>query len=468
MTDLDLPDAGALLARTRTLIDAGRLIAARPLLAALGRLDPSPARLAELTARLMLREGRTAPALETLDAAVACAGTDPTLRKLRADVRLQTGDLAGAAADAAEAVVLAPSDPDAKALLGTLLIELGQFEDAAACLQEALVDQPANATYWLALAEARGRGFDASAQSACLTDAIVSNPAHGGLRNAAIIYRIAQRDFEGAATLAEAARHAGLADATTYRSLGYALSSLGRHGDAAEAYVEALKLAPEDAYVRHLAAAGGALPQVDRASPGYVRAVFDGYAEGFDLHLLSLGYRVPGLIRAALQAHGAQGPVLDLGCGTGLLAVGCSDLALGPWTGIDVSPCMLRETGSHGLYNKLIEADVLEALGRPGAAFPVILAGDLLCYFGPLGAIMAAVRARLAPGGLFVLTTEELRDGEGGCALDCSGRYAHTATHVAASAAAAGFQVLESRLETLRWEHHVSVAGRLTVLGSQP
>ena len=321
MTDFAKPDATVLLTRTRTLIDAGRLVAARPLLAALGRLDPSPARLAELTARLMMREGRVAPALDMLDAAIAHAATDTTLRKLRVDARLQTGDLPGAATDAAEAVVLDRSDPDAKALLGTLLIELGHFDDAATCLQEALADHPTNASYWLALAEARGRGSDVGARSACLADAIARNPAHGGLRNAAIVERVAQRDFESAVALAEAAGRSGVADATTYGLLGHALSSLGRPGDAAEAYAEALKLAPEDAYVRHLVTASGILPQADRAAPGYVRAVFDGYAENFNLHLMSLGYRIPGLIRAALEAHGGGGAVLDLGCGTGLLAV---------------------------------------------------------------------------------------------------------------------------------------------------
>ena len=468
MTDLARPDASALLARTRTLIDAGRLVAARPLLAALGRLDPSPARLAELTARLMMREGRAVPALEVLDAAIPHAEADANLRKLRADVRLQTGDLPGAAADAAEAVTLDRTDPDAKALLGTLLIELGLFDDAATCLQEALLDQPANASYWLALAEARGRGSKAGAQAACLADAIARNPVHSGLRNAAIVHQVTHRNFDTALALAEAAGRAGVADATTFGLLGHALSSLGRHSDAAEAYAEALKLAPEDAYVRHLVAASGILPQAERAAPSYVRAVFDGYAGNFNLHLVSLGYRVPGIIRMALQAHGARGPVLDLGCGTGLLAVACSDLALGPWTGVDISSGMLREAASHGLYADLIKTDVLEALDRPGPAFPVILAGDVLCYFGPLGAVIAAMGARLAPGGLLVLTTEDLRDGEGGCALGRSGRYAHTAIHIAASANAAGLQVIQSQPETLRWEHHVPVAGRLTVLGVQP
>lgn len=465
MNDHYAPDATALLTRTRSLIDAGRLVAARPLLAALGRLSPSPARLAELTARLALREGRSQETLVILDRAIEQADADSALRKLRADVRMQTGDVPGGAADAAEAVILERTDPEAKALLGVFLIELHRFDEAARCLQEAIADRPSDAAFWLALAEARGRGIDADAQAACLDDAIAANPGHGGLRNAAILQRVTQQDFAGAVSLAEATRQAGLADATAFGLLGHAHSSLGDHGAASDAYVEALKLAPEDPYVRHLVAASGLLPQTDRAAPGYVRAVFDGYAATFDTHLIALGYRVPGLIRAAVEAHGARGPVLDLGCGTGLLAVACSDLPLGSWTGIDISPGMLRESAKYDLYAELIEADVLDALDRPETAFPLIIGADVFCYFGPLEAAMIAVRQRLAPGGLFIFTTEELPEGDRPCALGRHGRYAHTATHIAASAEANGFSVIGSRPETLRWEHDQPVAGRLTILG---
>ena len=75
----------------------------------------------------------------------------------------------------------------------------------------------------------------------------------------------------------------------------------------------------------------------DRAPEGYVTALFDGDAPYFEAALLSLGYRVPGLIRRAVErllpavVAGAAplGPVLDLGCGTGLAGVALSDLCTG-------------------------------------------------------------------------------------------------------------------------------------------
>ncbi len=56
---------------------------------------------------------------------------------------------------------------------------------------------------------------------------------------------------------AEEAHAAGVADACLFGLKGHALSSLGRHAEAAEAYAEALKLGPDDPYVRHLVAASG-------------------------------------------------------------------------------------------------------------------------------------------------------------------------------------------------------------------
>ena len=104
-----------------------------------------------------------------------------------------------------------------------------------------------------------------------------------------------QRDFDGALCLAEQAYSDGIVDACLLGLKGHALSSLGRHAEASDAYAESLKFGPDDAYVRHLVAASGKLPADMRAHIDYVRTVFDGYADRFDEHLISLGYRVPGL-----------------------------------------------------------------------------------------------------------------------------------------------------------------------------
>jgi predicted TPR repeat methyltransferase len=253
---------------------------------------------------------------------------------------------------------------------------------------------------------------------------------------------------------------------------GHALSSLGRHAEAAGAYAEALKLGPEDAYVRHLAAAaGGTVPDAVRAPPDYLRAVFNGCAGRFDEHLLSLGYRVPGLIHNALKPHAAGQAVLDLGCGTGLLAVALADLEFGPFVGVDIAAGMLEKATAKQLYAELHQADVLDFLRDDTRRWQIILAADVLCYFGALDELLCAVQARLARGGLFIFSVELLRPdrdgvvpGNGDWALGWLGRYSHAEHYVTRVATETGLAVRQAAREILRNEAGAPVLGFVAVL----
>jgi hypothetical protein len=74
-------NADLLTSRLLSLIDAGRLGAARPLLAAVRRLEPSSLRLAMLSARLAMCEKRFDLAQEELDEGVARWPDHAGLRK---------------------------------------------------------------------------------------------------------------------------------------------------------------------------------------------------------------------------------------------------------------------------------------------------------------------------------------------------------------------------------------------------
>jgi predicted TPR repeat methyltransferase len=470
-------NAEILTARLASLIDADRLGAARPLLSAVRRLTPPSPRLTVLSARLSMREGRFDLAQTELDAAVVDAPMDIDLRKCRADLRMQMDDKEGAAADAAEAVILDRNDPAAKAVLGMLMLELGRPQDAVACLSEAVAADPVNPFYREAFAAALEAVGDADAALATLTAGIIAVPGWAALRSAAIMLSVRRRDFATAVRLADEACSAGVANACVFGLKGHALSSLGRHDEATQAYTEALKLGPDDVYVRHLVASSGVLPAAERAPVEYLRAVFNGYSDRFDLHLLSLGYRVPGLIHTALAGHPAitagewVGPALDLGCGTGLVAIAISDLPVGPIVGVDVSPHMLTHAAATRLYSDLREADLMAVLTDDDARWQLILAGDVLCYFGVLKDVLAAVHARLKAGGWLIFTVEEaLPDHAGtlraveGWALQRQGRYAHTMEYVATVARDLDFTVRTLERQTLRYEADAPVSGILAVL----
>jgi len=464
----------ALAERVDRMIHIGRVGAARPLVAALRRMGLARCRLDLLEAKLALREDRVGDALAGLDRAIDAESADVGLRKCRAEARLRANNIVGAADDAAEAVILDRVDPGNKALLGLVLIEMQRYEDAVACLAEAVANDPGHPSYRLGLAEALLRLGRTAEAEATIDQAAALHPGRVDLRIKAILLRMRQRNFHAALALAQAAKLEGVADAVVFGLLGHAYSSLGQHDLAAEAYREALKLCPEDAYVRHLVAASGAMPGADRAPPDYLRAVFNGYAERFEPHLIALRYRVPGLIRAVIAgeiADRAAPAMLDLGCGTGLVAVTCSDLPLGPITGVDISPLMLAKAREKLVYTELVEADLPQFLETDPRLWPLVTAGDVFCYFGDLATILAKLRARMELDGLLVFSVEELlpdaagvKQGNGAFALGRLGRYAHAAEHVAAAATAAGFSIEQLRQEDLREESDTPVPGLLVSL----
>lgn len=467
-------DADTLLDRAQDLIAAGRGEAAWPVLQA-AQTHPTP-RWAELAALLHLRAGQTETARALLDTAIAAAPTHAGLRRLRAETLQRLGALPAALADAAEAVILNRTDPTAKALLGTLLLQSGQTADAIACLAEAVASAPHRPSFRRGLAAAWEAAGNATNAAAALEAGITAIPQDIALRNDAVLLAVRQRDFHRAVELAEAARQDGAVDACLFGLRAHALSQLGQHAEAAVAYQDALRLGPEDPYVRHLAAAAGLAVGGDRAPAEYVRTVFDGYASRFDSHILGLGYRVPGLLRRALLAHlppSAPPPrMLDLGCGTGLLGVVLSDLPRESLEGVDLSAGMLEEARAKGCYTSLHEADLLAHLRAPGPAYPIILAGDVLCYFGDLAEIFTAVATRLAPGGLFLCSLEEQAGeeltvddiGQPGWQLGRQGRYTHQVNHILTRASEAGLALREIVQEPLRQEAGADVAGLIVVL----
>ena len=467
-------DPLALVRRVGALIDAGRCGAAGPLLAAARQLiAPSP-ELSLLAARLAEGQGEHGLARAEFDAAVEAAPGHGNLRKQRASFCHRTGDFERAARDAAEAIILDPADAGAKALLGSALLNLGRATDARACLSEACTSEPENPAFREALAIATEADGDPDAAFAILRAGL--SPAGGALnlRNAAILFCIRHRAFRQAVGLAEDGRIAGTVDACLFGLKGHAQSSLGLHPEAAESYAEALKLGPEDPYVRHLVASSGMLPGAKRAPPDYLRTVFDGYADRFDDHLIGLGYRIPGAIRRValeyLDFVGACGPVLDLGCGTGLVGVAIADLPVGPLTGVDISSRMLAEARAKNLYTALEEADVLDWLAENPDTWQLILAGDMLCYFGTLDTLLRAIHRRLAPAGWFVFSVEERPDdaGDQGWVLQRQGRYAHSRAYLEEVLHASGFATRRMEPQIIRLEAGAPVPGFLIVAEPAP
>lgn len=228
-------------------------------------------------------------------------------------------------------------------------------------------------------------------------------------------------------------------------------------------YRRCLEIAPDRTGPAYMIAALGAEDSPERAPDDYVTAFFDWYADHFDAHLTQrLNYTVPDQVADALRAcrPNEVEHALDLGCGTGLAGVAARDLAR-HWTGVDLSPAMLARANSTGVYDRLIEGDLLTVLRElPDGSIDAALAADVFVYIGALDQLFAEVSRVLVPAGVFVATFETAPP-EVTWELCESGRYRHGEAYLRRVAADAGLGQLSVSARTLREEYGEPVASLL-------
>jgi predicted TPR repeat methyltransferase len=207
--------------------------------------------------------------------------------------------------------------------------------------------------------------------------------------------------------------------------------------------------------------------QAPSRMPGALaRAVFDEYADHYEDALVrDLGYRGPALVRDALAKvlpEKAVTDMLDLGCGTGLAGVVFRPQAK-RLTGVDLSQRMVEKARERGLYDELVVGEAIDFLANQEAAFDIVIAVDVLEYFGDLTEILWGIHRALRSGGLTAFTVE--KNSEPGYRLQANGRFMHNENYARDRARAAGLEVLVLETSELRMESHEPVEALVAVLG---
>lgn len=193
------------------------------------------------------------------------------------------------------------------------------------------------------------------------------------------------------------------------------------------------------------------------------RGVFDSYAEKFDKHLVEqLDYRVPEKLAAIFAASGRTWDrMLDLGCGTGLTAA-----SLRPYvrhvTGVDLSRPMIEKAKARGVYDTMYQGDCVAFLQQIEGTYDLMVATDVLVYFGDLTDLFRAARTRLAPGGVFWFSVEAC-DGDG-FSISLTQRYQHSLTYIRFRAQALGYRLIHAQQIDIRLENHKPVPGLLVAI----
>ncbi len=438
--------------------------------------NPSDTRSADMTTtdpilpRLQAIEqlivaGRLADAGPALDDVARQAPNDPRIHLLGAHLAEWAGRVDDAIHHTRRAAALSPQWAFPRAELATLLNRHQQTAAALEAAEKAVSLAPQDPDLLYRMAEVARQALNPRMALQWLERAATLDPQNADVR------RMMARDLTQLGAHPEAMQ---TYDWLVTRDPLDAEARLGRLkvalelGDREFAQSDARVLVaqhPQDPiYAFWDRVASGAVPP--RQPAAMTRALFDSYAPVFDQHLVEgLQYRVPERVAALMTERHPDHAVdlLDLGCGTGLLARRLKRGA-GHWVGVDLSPRMLERAAKLQRYNELHQSDLLAFLKKsPAQRYSVVAACDVFIYAGDLTEVVPEVARNLKVGGHFIVSCESARPGEPNLVLRPSHRYAHQASHLTALCTAAGLTDVRVENTTIRVEDDQPIAGFLLI-----
>jgi len=138
-------------------------------------------------------------------------------------------------------------------------------------------------------------------------------------------------------------------------------------------------------------------------SPEETQALYKDWAGTYDADVTEAGYATPARLAKALAglAPDKTAPLLDFGCGTGLSGAALTTEGFSTIDGTDITPAMLDQAETRGVYRKLW-------LSRPGAAPPkgyaMITATGVISLGAAPPDTLASLLDTLSTGGLLALS----------------------------------------------------------------
>lgn len=127
--------------------------------------------------------------------------------------------------------------------------------------------------------------------------------------------------------------------------------------------------------------AGARLKEVYAAGDNeQLAARYDRWAAEYDADVGGFGYTYPALIAGLVGRHvrDLEAPLLDAGCGTGMIGVVLAALGYRDLTGIDLSEGMLERARATGVYGALERKVLGEPLGFEDGGFSAAICAGVL------------------------------------------------------------------------------------------
>lgn len=384
---------------------------------------------------------------------------------LRGVQHFELANYEAAESEFAQAHSLAPERPSVLMNLGITKVHLGRFAQAEPLLRAAVAADASQSEAWVALGLAQMELGQWEMALVTHDHALV----HGGdlavvhMRRGQCLAR-AGRTQEAMNALSTAVQMDDTL-AEGWSQQGHLWREMNRPEEAAHCYRQALQSGADPELHDYYLAALQPDGQVPNAPLAYVKTLFDQYADEFEDHLVDAlryqGYRVL-VENLPDECPPRFSNVLDLGCGTGLCGLSIRSRA-DMLSGLDLSAGMLEKARGRGVYDRLIEADLLDFLGDEPARFDLVLMADVLIYVGHLEEVFALLAQRVGPSGWLAFTLEEAQ-ANFPLQLLPSLRYAHSLDYVQAMSAQSGFRFVEVHSAPLRFDQKNPVSGKYVYL----
>ncbi|MDP6095976.1 MAG: tetratricopeptide repeat protein [Gammaproteobacteria bacterium] len=235
--------------------------------------------------------------------------------------------------------------------------------------------------------------------------------------------------------------------AAAYNNMGGALMDKAEPDAAIESFKMALKIKPDYANPKHLIAAltGSTTATAPRV---YVESLFDNYAFRFDTSLVQkLNYKIPEALAQIILTNktgSSLGPILDLGCGTGLAGV----------------------ARQKNIYDRLIHIDLIEYLSSADLDFDYFVSTDVFVYIGELSDVFHLIKSRNKRAGRLAFSTEHTE--KEGYFLETSGRYSHSKAYIEELCEKFEYKISHFSTTKLRKEKKSYLTGGLYLLDFAP
>jgi len=133
---------------------------------------------------------------------------------------------------------------------------------------------------------------------------------------------------------------------------------------------------------------------------------YDDWSEEYEDHMKSIGYTHPAMVTALASRHIDDGatPILDAGCGTGIMSEIMQALGHDDIIGLDASPGMLKIAGQKGHYRNLHHMYLGETLDFDDDTFSgVVSSGVFTQGHAPLDGLDELIRVS-KPGARIVFS----------------------------------------------------------------